>query len=261
MHWGSSSAAACSTARCRRRIPQHDGAPRQRVATFGTPLPALSSRAGQAMFVSSVEARRATRPTHPQCSPPSTSPRGPRRFYSTTSFFQLGSTHVRVATAEPLGTRPQCARNHRCSRMLKRHRITFGLLVTVVIMAVLLPIDRRQAAPLRLTFRGYTNAPVGSRVALFGVTNISSLKLTRWSGGAIERRGSPLTERWLGPPVTLPPGTGECLQVPAPATGVPWRIILLSSDGWKDQWNRLMVRLRFGPGLREERTFSDWIEE
>jgi hypothetical protein len=72
---------------------------------------------------------------------------------------------------------------------------------------------------------------------------------------------SPLTERWLGPPVTLPPGTGECLQVPAPATGVSWRIILLSSNGWKDQWNRLMVRLRFGPGLREERTFSDWIEE
>src|SRR6266566_2927860 len=160
--------------------------------------------------------------------------------------------------------------------MRKRIAIILALLAFAGIVGVIASSHRR-TAPLRVAFLGYTNAhagsgmgffgttkpievPAGLRVGLFGVTNVTSGTVARWSTCAVELRGSGSTNVWLDSFSSLGPGKGECLRVPLPTAAGGWRVMLRSSHGWKNRWNDLLIHLRFLPsGLaaQPDQVFSD----
>ena len=128
--------------------------------------------------------------------------------------------------------------------------IAFVLLVLASAF-VLLSLKQQRIASVKLTFMGYTNAaaglhvgffgsarpidaPVGSRVGSFGITNVGSAVLARWSTCSVEVRGFGTTNVWLDSVGSLQPGQGEYLQVPLPETKGGWRVILRSTHGWKN---------------------------
>jgi hypothetical protein len=154
--------------------------------------------------------------------------------------------------------------------------ITFVLL-SLVIVFVLFTLNQQHAAPLKLTFMGYTNAPVGlragffgatqpidvpvgSRVGLFGITNVGSTMVSRWSTCIVEVRGLGTTNAWLASVASLEPGQGECFLVPLPSITGGWRVVLRSTQGWKNWWNDTVVHSRFVPSAKPDQTFGDWVD-
>jgi len=125
--------------------------------------------------------------------------------------------------------------------MRKRTLIIVSCLIVVVAAIVLV----RPDPPLAVTasFRGYTNGPTGGRLAMFAVTNGSSVTIRRWGIYCPESQQQPGLRQTLhlGPNVFLTPGQSEVISAAVPTPAEVWRVTFhCSRDGWR-------------------RRFSDWM--
>jgi hypothetical protein len=126
--------------------------------------------------------------------------------------------------------------------MRKRTRIIVGLVLAAVavFIAALVLLQPTPKLPITVSFLGHTNDTNGLRLAMFAVTNHSTVTVRRWGLFHPESRRQPgqLSTIHLGPNVFLQPKQSEVVSVPAPTNQEAWRLVLdFSRDGWRRKFS------------------------
>jgi len=164
------------------------------------------------------------------------------------------------------------------SALVKRTSALLVLLAVVMvsILALLVLMSRPPPPlPIAITHAGYTNGPVGTRSAVFTITNRGRRPIARGRSYWIESRsnpGHPATPSFPSLPSTalLQPGQWESVLIPAPAASGDWRVALDCSaygsrqklNAWLSRPSAAIVAGRWRSlSITVQRVRSDWVSQ
>lgn len=148
-----------------------------------------------------------------------------------------------------------------------------ALILFLMAFALFLILRTSPAPATTLQLIGYTNAPTGTKLAIFRLTNRDNKTFVTWRNGFVECKERQPVQAFStgGLPVDLHPGESELITVPVSGSGQPWRVRTVCTwDGYRHRFSRwlgTMAGQRLQPFvpkvMRAAPNFyiaSDWIE-